>query len=140
MKRMILTLVVVVLAACNNSSAQTAPAAKKYDISVDAPKDVKAGAKGAFKIVLHPAPGFHVNQEFPTEITVDAADVKLGKAKLAKADAKVFNEKEARFEVDFQTDKPGERWFTAKARFAICTDKDCWPAKETLTWKITANP
>ena len=131
------------VAACSSSAAQSAPpaaAAKKYQIAVDAPKAVKTGAKDSFKIVLTPAPGFHVNQEFPVEVSIDAADVKLGKQKLAKSDAKVWSEREGRFEVDFQIDQAGERSFQARARFAVCTEKDCWPARETLTWKITAHP
>jgi len=134
---------ILVFAACSSSAAQTAPApaaVKKYQIAALAPKTVKTGAKDSFKIVLTPAPGFHVNQEFPVEVSIDAADVKLGKQKLQKSDAKVWNEREGRFEVDFQIDQAGERSFQAKARFAVCTDKDCWPARETLTWKITAEP
>ena len=134
---------ILALTACTSSAAQTAPAAagaKKYQIAVDAPKLVKPGARGSFKIVLTPAPGFHVNQEFPVEVSIDAADVKLAKQKLQKGDAKVWSEREGRFEVDFQIDEAGERSFTARARFAVCTDKDCWPARETLSWKTTAHP
>ncbi|HJZ85582.1 MAG TPA: hypothetical protein VKN99_10445 [Polyangia bacterium] len=126
------------------SKAQSAPTpvpstAKKYTLDVDAPKEVKVGAKSSFRIVIKPAAGFHINQEFPLEIALSAPDVKLGKDRLAKPDAKPFSEGEARFEVDFSAAKPGLHDFSARARFAVCTDKDCWPVRDGLTWKVLAN-
>ena len=116
-----------------------APGKRSYRINVEAPAQTKVGQQAEFRIVLLPAPGYHVNQEFPFEIALDAADVSLGKQKLAKADAQKFSQDEARFAVGFVAKKPGEVAFTAKARFAVCTEKDCWPMRETLTWKTTAN-
>src|SRR5207244_2909039 len=120
-------------------AAPSAPAeAKRYSLTVEAPKEAKVGKKSQFRIVLKALAGFHINQEFPVEITLAAAHVKLLKGKLAKADAQRFTQEEAHFDAEFTPEAAGEAEFSAKARFAVCTDKDCFPVRETLTWKTAA--
>jgi hypothetical protein len=115
--------------------AAAAPAAKKYELRVDAPGTAKASQRAVAAIVLRAAPGFHLNQEFPLEIGVSSEQVKIEKSPLRKADAKKFDKEEGRFEIAYVTDEhPGENKLTAKVRFAVCTDKDCWPVNETLSW------
>ena len=82
--------------------------------------------------------GWKLNQEFPTKLMVTApSDVTLkSKAKQRRADATHFSEKKAAFDVVFTPLSTGSKSFSAKFRFAVCTDSTCDPKTENLTWKV----
>ncbi len=109
-----------------------APGAKNYDIQTSAgPASAGKAAKATIKLVTKN--GFHVNKDYPIALEVSGSDgVKLAKAKLAKGDVTMTGETEASFEVGFTPAKAGKAQLEATFRFAVCTDKDCFPAKEKL--------
>lgn len=108
-------------------------ASKNYDVEVTA-APARVGKPATALVRVTTKNGFHVNKDFPTSLQVTApGDVKLAKAKLEKADAKTFAENEAAFEVKYTAATAGEKKLEATLRFAVCTDKDCFPVKEKLT-------
>lgn len=94
----------------------------------------KPGELGRFVLQLQALGIYHVNQEFPIEITLSAdADTALPKAKLERADAAEFGEKSARFEVPFTAKVAGDHTVHANVRFAVCTPETCVPDERNLS-------
>jgi hypothetical protein len=110
-----------------------APGAKNYEVQVTADA-AKAGKPARATVRLVPKAGFHVNAEFPISLDVKATDdIAISKEKQVKADAKKFSADEATFEVAYTPKSAGDKKLEATFRFAVCTDKDCFPFKEKLT-------
>lgn len=92
-----------------------------------------SGQAGRFSIRLEPRNGWHVNQDFPVEIVLEApAELGLAKTRLARADAAVFDELQFRYDIDLTPSAAGQRTATADVRFAICTDENCLPQSARL--------
>jgi hypothetical protein len=108
-----------------------------YTLTIDVPDGVKSGAKGVVNVTLVPRNGRKINQEFPTKLTVDApAGVKVDKPKQKKGDATYFSEKKASFKVAFTSTAAGEKAFSGKFKFAVCTDATCDPKTEKLAFRV----
>jgi hypothetical protein len=76
---------------------------------------------------------YHVNQDYPMNVTLDGGDaLQLPKRELKKADAATFTEKLARFDVPFTPSKAGSHRVDAKVKFAVCTPENCMPDERTL--------
>lgn len=96
-----------------------------------------AGQAGRFSIRLEPRNGWHVNQEFPVEIVLDApAELGVAKSRLARADAAAFDERQFRYDVAFTPSAAGQRTVGADVRFAICTDENCLPQSARLALAV----
>lgn len=109
-----------------------APGAKNYDIQASA-GPASAGKTGQATVKLVTRNGFHVNKDYPIALDVAGSEgVKVAKARLAKGDVKLTGETEASFDVGFTAGKAGKAQLEATFRFAVCTDKDCFPAKEKV--------
>lgn len=94
----------------------------------------KAGELGRVVLHLEPRGEYHVNQDYPIEISVKAdAETTLAKAKLERADAAEFGEKGAKFEVPFTAKAAGERKIECNVKFAVCTEANCVPDERDLT-------
>jgi hypothetical protein len=94
----------------------------------------KAGELGRVVLHLEPRGEYHVNQDYPIEISVKAdAETTLPKAKLERADAAEFGEKGAKFEVPFTAKTAGERKVECNVKFAVCTEANCVPDERDLT-------
>ena len=113
-------------------------------ISIDAPS-AKAGAEATAAIKLTPGTGYHISQDFPIKLTLDApAGVKLAKAELLagkgeKGDADTFNEKLLAFAVKATADKPGSYEIKGVFKFGVCDDQSCHPKKQPITIALAAN-
>ena len=89
-------------------------------------------------IELVPKGSYHLNKEFPTKLTAAApADVKLKKDTQTIADAVTYNEKLGKWSFEFKTSAAGDKAFTCKFKFAVCTDTTCEPKKEDLAWNVS---
>ncbi len=109
-----------------------APGAKNYDIQTSA-GPARAGQAARATVKLVTKNGFHVNKDYPIALDVAGSEgVSVDKAKLAKGDVKLTGETEASFDVGFKAGKAGKAQLEATFRFAVCTDKDCFPAKEKV--------
>ena len=120
-----------------------APAAKAraegqgFVVEVTPPAEVKVGVEAKAKVVLKPVAPYHVNKEFPTQLTVTPpAGVELAKAKQKPEDAAKFEEEGAVFEVAFTPREAGDKRFEAAFKFAVCTTETCDPKSEKLAWTV----
>jgi hypothetical protein len=134
----------VFLCACSGQKESPPSAAKQklssqlderaiFSIKIDNPDAYSVGQKGSFAFVLAPAGAYHINQEYPTSVTVSAPkEILLTKEKLLKSDAATFGEKSARFEIAFSSSTPGNFPVQLKALFAMCTEESCIPFDKTF--------
>lgn len=108
---------------------------KLFNIKIDG-KSAKANAKGESTIVITPAAGYHVNQEFPLKLKLTApGGVKLEKDVIAKGDkAAKLEEQKLGFTVAYTADSPGKKTITGELKFAVCKgEQECLPQKETVS-------
>jgi hypothetical protein len=114
----------------------TALADSKYNVSVDAPKTAKASTRTTAKVKVAPAGGYKMNLEYPTKLKLTAPEgVTLEKATLAKADGRV-DTKSAEFDVAFTAETRGKKTFTGEFKFAVCTENDCIPQTEKVSFDV----
>lgn len=116
----------------------TAAAASNYKLSVSA-APAKVSAKGSAKISVEPTDGFKMNLEYPTKVTLKAPDgVSLEKAKLTAKDAAKLDKTGAVFDIAFTASEPGKKTVTGEVRFAVCTDDECVPKREAISFVVDA--
>lgn len=114
-------------------------------LAIDA-GDFKAGAEGAATITVTPAAGYHVNTEYPIELTLTApSGVTLAKTKLsaggmdkAKGDAATLEEKSLVLPVKLTPAAAGTYTVNGTFKFAVCQDDACHPKKETVAIQVAA--
>ncbi len=91
-----------------------AVAGKPYVVTV-APVSGAKGQPVKAQVVIRPAAGYHMNEEFPTTLKLSpTAGVAFSKATLAKQDA-----------------------VTGNLSFAVCTETTCDPQKTPVTIELT---
>ena len=111
---------------------------KSYTVSVEVPKKVASGARGKVLVSVKPKPGWKLNEEFPTKLTiVPPGGVTVEKAKQRKGDAAHFSKQKGEFKVWFTSSSAGDKSFVAKFKFAVCTDSSCDPKTVKLTWVVS---
>ncbi len=104
-----------------------------FNVKVDAPAAQKA-QKGVAKIHIAPGPGFHVNKEYPTSVTVVApAGVSVEKPKQPPTK---LEEAGADFEVVYTPSEAGKKVFTGELKFAVCSANSCDPKKQPLNFTV----
>ncbi len=109
----------------------------RYDVTVETPAGV-AGADSVVTVTLTPKKGWHVNQDFPTKLTITPpAGVTLAKDKLKKPDATEFNDNTAKFAVKYKAAAAGDKSFNATFKFAVCSAATCDPKTEKLAWNVS---
>ncbi len=109
----------------------------RYDVTVNTPAGV-AGTDSVVTVTLTPKKGWHVNQDFPTKLTITPpAGVTLAKDKLKKADAAEFNDNTAKFAVKYKAAAAGDKSFSATFKFAVCSAATCDPKTEKLAWNVS---
>lgn len=100
----------------------------------------KAGELSRVVVNLEPRGIFHVNQEYPIEISVKSdTETSFPKATLMRPDAAEFDEKKARFDVPFTAKAAGEHKILANVKFAVCTDENCVPDERDLALAVAVN-
>jgi hypothetical protein len=111
---------------------------KDYELAVLTSPDAKVGGTLTTTIILTPAAGLHVNQEYPHKITLSALPpgVECAKTEFKKEDAKKFTEDSAEFEVSCTAKEGGPKEFQGEYRLSVCTDSYCATPKEKLAWKF----
>lgn len=108
-----------------------------YSIRVDLPEGAAAGQGSKVTVHVSPKPGWKLNQDFPTKLTVTPpAGVTVAKATQSAKDAAKFEEKAAAFEIDFTPASAGAKQFTADFKFAVCTESTCDPKKQALAFNV----
>jgi hypothetical protein len=148
-----LTIVVVCCAFqwnCNNSASESQPSPgmeprdkklteeppneSSFDLSASVAGPYHIGEKSRFAIVLLPRGDYHINQQFPTSVTITAPKtLSIEKTQLVKTDASEFTEQRAKFDIPFSSSEKGEHQLDARVSFAVCTSKTCVPFQKNLT-------
>jgi hypothetical protein len=97
----------------------------------------KAGELARFVLHLEPRGVFHINQEYPVEISLSGdAETTFPKATLARTDAAAFDEHEARFDLPFTPKAAGDHKLLANVKFAVCTAENCVPDERNLSLAV----
>jgi hypothetical protein len=122
-------------------AAPAAPAAPPSD-RVDDPSfelrlapagSYAAGKVGSFALTIKPRGEWHLNQDFPTQVSVRGApEIAFPSAKLTKQAAAEFGDHLARFDVPFTASAAGSHTVTCDVKFAVCSDANCIPEERTL--------
>jgi len=100
----------------------------------------KAGELGRVVLKLTPRGEFHINQDYPFQVSLTAdAATQFAKADLARSDAAEFAENSARFEVPFTPGTAGDHKLSANVKFAVCTAENCIPDERELALLINAS-
>jgi len=111
---------------------------KSYAVAVVVPDKVASGKQGTVHVSVTPKPGWKLNEDFPTKLTVTApSGVTVDKAKQRKGDAKHFSKKKGEFDVTFTSASAGDKKFDATFKFAVCTESSCDPKKVALKWVVS---
>jgi hypothetical protein len=114
----------------------TAVAGDQYDLSVAKPA-ARAGVRAVATVSLRPKGAFHVNVDYPTKLKMTAPDgVKLEKDLLRGPDAAKFDKGALDFEVAFTADGAGTKSFSGELKFAVCTDTECKPTTEKVSFDV----
>lgn len=130
MKKSILSILAVL------AISGTALAGSNYKLDVSTPS-AKANAKATVKVHLEGTGGFHVNPDYPTKLTIVApAGVTLEKDTLKKDDAVKFAKEGADFAINFTATEAGKKSFTGTFKFAVCTEENCSPQTEKLSFDV----
>jgi hypothetical protein len=107
-----------------------------YALKIDTPPAKKA-QKAVVKIHIQPGAGFHVNKDYPTNLTVSApSTVALEKPKQTAKDAVKLAEEGADFDVSYTANEPGKQTFTGELKFAVCSANSCDPKKEKISFTV----
>ena len=94
----------------------------------------KAGELGRVVVHIEPRGEFHINQEYPVEISFSGTpETSFPKATFTKPDAAEFGDKKARFEVPFTAKSAGDHKLSCNVKFAVCTDENCVPDERDLS-------
>jgi hypothetical protein len=97
----------------------------------------KAGELSRVVVHLEPRGIFHINQEYPVEISFSSdAATTFPKPNIAKSDAAQFDEKKARFDVPFTPNAAGDHKVLANVKFAVCTAENCVPDERDLALAV----
>ena len=96
-----------------------------------------AGKPGELEIALESRGEWHVNEEYPIRVDLQAAPgVALPKAELVKEDAKEFGLEKVRFLAAVEPEATGEHEVTCDVSFALCTEENCILEKRTLAMTL----
>jgi len=104
-----------------------------FELRATAAESYASGELAQFAIQITPKGEWHMNDEFPTTVTVREVDgVTFPKSDFEKSDAAEFAERSARFDVPFTASAAGEHRVVCDVSFAVCTDENCIPEERTL--------
>lgn len=119
------------------TGGKTVADTQAYTVKLASPDKVTTGAKGSATLEITPKKGWHLNDEFPYKLTVTApAGAKVAKPEQGKQDTVSFSRESMKWAIDFTASTAGDKAFTGKVKFAVCTDTSCDPKKEELAFNV----
>jgi hypothetical protein len=96
-----------------------------------------AGKAGELEIALESRGEWHVNQDYPIRVDIEAAPgVTIAKAELVKDDAKEFGDEKVRFLASVEPSTAGTHEVTCDVSFAMCTEENCILEKRTVAMEL----
>ena len=119
------------------TGTKTVADTEAYTLKLATPAKVATGAKGSATLEIVPKKGWHLNDEFPYKLTVTPpAGTKVAKPEQGKKDTVAFSRTSMKWAIDFQASSAGDKAFTGKVKFAVCTETSCDPKKEELAFNV----
>jgi hypothetical protein len=107
-----------------------------FDLSIGAPKAVKAGQAGSVEIVLAAKAPFHVNDKYPIKLKLkETPGVKYENMVVGK-DAVKLEAMKAVMPVSFTPDAAGKRSVAGVFMFSVCTEDKCLMEKRDLVLDV----
>ena len=119
------------------TGSKTVADTESYILKLATPAKVSTGAKGSATLEIVPKKGWHLNDEFPYKLTVTPpAGTKVAKPEQGKKDTVAFSRESMKWAIDFEASSAGDKAFTGKVKFAVCTETSCDPKKEELAFNV----
>jgi hypothetical protein len=119
------------------TGTKTVADTEAYTLKLATPAKVATGAKGSATLEIVPKKGWHLNDEFPYKLTVTPpAGTKVAKPEQGKKDTVAFSRESMKWAIDFEASSAGDKAFTGKVKFAVCTETSCDPKKEELAFNV----
>lgn len=116
----------------------TAAAASNYKLAVSA-KPARVSTQSTASISVEPTDGFKMNLEYPTKVTLKAPEgVTLEKDRLTAKDAAKLDKTGAVFNIGFTASERGKKTVTGEIKFAVCTEDECVPKSEAISFVVDA--
>lgn len=112
----------------------------EYTVKLVYPKTIANGASGTARLLVTTKTGWKLNNEYPTKLQiVPPSGVSVDKTKQRRTDAVHWAKHSAEFQVKITAKAAGNKPFTGKFKFAVCTKTTCDPKKELLAWVVDVN-
>jgi hypothetical protein len=119
------------------TGSKTVADTDSYTVRLASPAKVTTGSKGSATLEIVPKKGWHLNDEFPYKLTMTApSGAKVAKPEQGKKDTVAFSPDKMKWAIDFEASAAGDKAFTGKVKFAVCTETSCDPKKEELAFNV----
>ena len=119
------------------TGSKTVADTDSYTVKLASPAKVTTGSKGSATLEIVPKKGWHLNEEFPYKLTMTApSGAKVAKPEQGKKDTVAFSPDKMKWAIDFEASAAGDKAFTGKVKFAVCTETSCDPKKEELAFNV----
>jgi len=111
-----------------------------FNMTLDQPQPVAPGAAATLRITVVPTAGYHINQDFPTKLTLEPpSGITLGKTTLALEDAEKVDDHQLVFAVQATPAAAGSFTVPGKIKFAVCKgEEDCEPKRRPVSFTVAA--
>ena len=110
-----------------------------FEITATPKGPFKVGDAGRVDVRLTGRNGYHVNQEYPIELTLAPPEgLKLAKAKLVRADAATFEEAQAIFGVSLTPESAGRKALRGTLNFSVCNPQNCLLERQDVSAEFEA--
>jgi hypothetical protein len=113
---------------------------ESFELTLDHPAAVAPGSEAVARLVIVPKGAYHINQEFPTELTLTPPDgVKLEKTEYALEDAEKVDDNQLVFAIKATPATAGSFQVDGKIKFAVCLgEEDCEPKRRQVSFTVAA--
>lgn len=121
------------------AGTETTTGDDSYQLTVSPPGIVEAGKPAVARLTVKPIGGYHMNDEFPTELKLTPPEgVTMAKTVFALEDAEKFDKDQLVFAVECTPGATGEYTVSGKFKFAVCTDATCDPKRQSISFTVAA--
>jgi hypothetical protein len=106
-------------------------------VSVETPANPMLGTQAVAKVQVVPQPPWHMNLEFPAQLSMETPDgVTLPAAEQGRGDAERYDDDGLVFAVPFTPDSGGAKHFAGQLEFAVCGADACAPVSVAVDFTV----
>jgi len=111
----------------------------EYTITVTSPKEAKVGAQVQAVVTVLPKKGYHVNQKYPTSLTVQSAvGLAMVRKSFEKSQVATLTREKLAYRVGATVKSAGHHVVKAELSFSVCTPKLCLTEPDMcVAWELT---